>query len=135
MAATKAKVGRPSKFNPAQLEQVRKLCLLGATDKELADFFEVSEQTINNWKSQFPKFLESIKSGKSQADAEVSQSLYNKALAGDTIACIFWLKNRRGKQWMDKQTHEGELTINTLVVRTDPKSEQPRPALKPEFEE
>jgi DNA-binding XRE family transcriptional regulator len=28
-------------------EQARKLCLLGATDAELADFFGVSEQTLN----------------------------------------------------------------------------------------
>lgn len=31
--------GRPSLFRPEYVEQARKLCLLGATDRELADFF------------------------------------------------------------------------------------------------
>lgn len=47
-----------------------KLCLLGATDKELGDFFNVTEQTINNWKKDFPSFFESIKRGKIDADAK-----------------------------------------------------------------
>ncbi|MCV5597561.1 hypothetical protein OFN66_28085, partial [Escherichia coli] len=45
----------------AYAEQARKLCLLGYTDAELADFFEVSESTINKWKLDYPKFSESIK--------------------------------------------------------------------------
>ncbi len=38
-----------SKYQEDYAEQAYKLCLLGATDNTLADFFEVSEQTINNW--------------------------------------------------------------------------------------
>lgn len=33
--------GRPTLFKPEYIEQAKKLALLGATDKELADFFEV----------------------------------------------------------------------------------------------
>lgn len=35
------KTGRPSKYDKAFPDQARKLCLLGATDIEIADFFEV----------------------------------------------------------------------------------------------
>ena len=42
--------GRPTKYKAEYAEQARKLCLLGATDMEMADFFEVSEFTINKWK-------------------------------------------------------------------------------------
>jgi hypothetical protein len=38
----KAKVGRPSKFDPEYVEQARKLALLGATDAEMADFWAAS---------------------------------------------------------------------------------------------
>jgi hypothetical protein len=72
--------GRPSAYKAHYAEQAYKLCLLGATDKELADFFEVEESTINNWKSKHKQFLESIKKGKNQADAEVAQKLYQRAL-------------------------------------------------------
>lgn len=75
--------GRPSEYNPEFVEQVRKLCLLGATDAELADFFEVCEATLNNWKNAHPEFLESIKSGKRIADAEVAQKLYGRAIGSE----------------------------------------------------
>jgi len=70
-------VGRPSAYKEVYNEQSYKLCLLGATDKNLADFFEVCEATINNWKIQYPEFLESIRKGKQLADMEVANSLYN----------------------------------------------------------
>lgn len=107
--------------------QAQKLCRLGATDKELADFFGVSEPTLNTWKRLHPEFLESLKEGKSAADAEVADRLYQRALGyshpedrilqhngvpvvvptvkhypPDTVACIFWLKNRRPDLWREK---------------------------------
>jgi hypothetical protein len=71
--------GRPTDYKPEYCEQVTKLCKLGATDKEMANFFEVSEQTFNAWKHEYPQFLESIKAGKIKADAEVAASLYRRA--------------------------------------------------------
>jgi Asp-tRNA(Asn)/Glu-tRNA(Gln) amidotransferase A subunit family amidase len=132
--------GRPTKYDPKYNEQVYKLCLLGATDKEIADFFEVDESTINNWKIDFPQFLESIKEGKYNSDAKVAESLYKRALGyehkeddikmfqGDIIitptikhyppdstAAIFWLKNRRPKDWRDKQEVDISNTDGTLT--------------------
>lgn len=72
--------GRPSEYKEDYCEQVFKLCLLGAIDKELADFFDISESTLNNWKSEHPEFLESIKKGKLKADAEVAESLFKRAV-------------------------------------------------------
>lgn len=131
MATEKNKGGRPSAYREEFAEQARKLCLLGATDKELAEFFEVSEATINNWKLVHYEFLESIKRGKQIADGEVADRLYQRAMGfiapdidirvienkivetplekyypPDTAAAIFWLKNRRKDKWRDKQDHE-----------------------------
>lgn len=75
--------GRPSDYKDVYCEQVLKLCRLGATDKEVADFFEVTEQTINNWKIEHPEFFESIKKGKVLADAEVADKLYKRATGYD----------------------------------------------------
>lgn len=107
--------------------QARKLCRLGATDKELAEFFGVDVATVNRWKLAHPEFCESLKDGKSAADAEVADRLYQRALGyshredkilqhngapvivptvkhypPDTVACIFWLKNRRPDLWREK---------------------------------
>lgn len=121
--------GRTTSYKPEYADQAYKLCLLGATDKDLADFFEVTEQTINNWKLDFPVFFESIKLGKQIADSNVAYKLYNRAIGysyeedhttmrgeeivetknikkhmpSDTTAAIFWLKNRNPSKWRDKK--------------------------------
>jgi hypothetical protein len=120
--------GRPTDYKLEYCEQVVKLCKLGATDKELADFFDVEESTINNWKLAHPEFLESLRAGKMYADANVAEKLYQRAIGyvgkttkfatfegsitdskeveehypPDTTAAIFWLKNRQSKKWRDK---------------------------------
>ena len=71
--------GRPTDYRVELNDKVYKLCLLGATDKEIADLFDISESTLNNWKLEYPEFLESIKAGKITADAEVANSLYKRA--------------------------------------------------------
>lgn len=119
--------GRPSKFKPEFVKQAEKLCALGATDEDLADFFQVGIRTISNWKAEHPEFLQALKGGKDQADDRVERSLYQKAVGysydavhfsafqgdvtatpyrqhvpPDTTAMIFWLKNRRPEDWRDK---------------------------------
>lgn len=123
--------GRPSKFDEALCDRARKLCLLGATDKELADFFEIGETTLNRWKNEHPEFREAIQKGRAVADAEVAEKLYHRALGyshpevhvsnyqgevtltpltkhypPDTAAAFIWLKNRQSAKWRD-QPHNG----------------------------
>lgn len=119
--------GRPTKYKPEYNEQVIKLCYLGATDQQIADFFNVSKATINTWKKEYPQFLDSLKEGKENADAVIAQSLFHRAkgfshpdthisnyqgditkteitkqYAPDVTACIFWLKNR-SPNWSDRK--------------------------------
>jgi hypothetical protein len=125
-------IGRPTKYKPEFTEQAYKLCLLGATDKELADFFDVDESTITRWKQEIEEFCTSIKKGKVDADANVADSLYKRACGyehpedhisqyegeaiitptikhypPDPTACIFWLKNRRKNEWRDRHEFAG----------------------------
>ncbi|MFB6456495.1 hypothetical protein ACE38W_14575 [Chitinophaga sp. Hz27] len=72
--------GRPAIYQEIYNEQVEKLCKLGATDVEIADFFCIAVSTLNNWKKAYPEFMESIKRGKLLADANVSNSLYHRAI-------------------------------------------------------
>lgn len=72
--------GRPTKYDPSFCKQAKKLCLLGATDKDLAMFFDVVESTINEWKLNYPEFSESIKGGKLYADSKVVEKLYKRAV-------------------------------------------------------
>lgn len=126
--AAKKKAGRPSMYRVAFNAQAEKLCRLGATDRDIADFFGVSETTLNNWKLKHPALLESLKRGKDEVDALVEQSLFRRATgythpatkffqAGggilqqdyvehyppDATSMIFWLKNRQPDRWRDKR--------------------------------
>lgn len=77
---SEGKEGRPTLYKEEFNLQVEKLCKLGATDKELADFLEIAESTLNAWKLEYPDFSESIKKGKDLADANVAQRLYERAM-------------------------------------------------------
>lgn len=74
------KGGGRSFFKPEYSEQAYQLTLLGATDKELADSFSVSEKTICNWKKRHKEFFQSLKRGKTIADGNVVNSLYKRAI-------------------------------------------------------
>lgn len=74
------KTGRPSLYKLEHAQQAHRLCLLGATDAQLADFFDVSVPTIDKWKQSKPEFLQALKDGKERADANVAMSLYRRAL-------------------------------------------------------
>jgi hypothetical protein len=101
-----ADVGRPTVFESKYIEQAFKFALLGLTNDEMADAFDVSHQTFYNWCKLYPEFLESLKRGRADADAHVSKSLYRQALKGNTTAMIFWLKNRQPSKWRDTAMRE-----------------------------
>lgn len=83
----KGNVGRPEDYRPQYAVLAEKMCLLnvGITDKDLAQFFEVSESTINLWKLNHPEFSESIRQGKDISDLEVAHALYRKATGATFI--------------------------------------------------
>ncbi len=124
-------MARPSKFKPEFIAQAEKLCKLGATDMELADFFDVEVRTLYRWKSENEQFCQALKAGKDEADDRVERSLYARAngyehdevdirvVGGaivqtpirkyyppDTTAAIFWLKNRRAAEWREVKAVE-----------------------------
>ena len=139
----RAKADQPSGYKPEFAEQARMLCEKGFTDYELAQFFGVVRQTIYNWMSAHPEFLDSIKTGKEISDERVERTLFERAcgytfdsekvfqfqgsivraktvehVPPDPTSMIFWLKNRRKEQWRDKQEveHTGEMTLRELVL-------------------
>jgi len=79
------KTGRPSDYKPEYDEQAFRYSLLGATDKEMANFFDITEKTLNTWKEVHSSFLQSIKDGKDDADARVVKSLYKRATGYNQI--------------------------------------------------
>lgn len=145
--------GRPTKFKAEYVLQAEKLCLLGATDREVAEFFGVNEATVHRWKLEHEDFCEALKVGKQAADERVKSSLYRRALGythdavkimqhdgapvivpyvehvpPDTTAAIFWLKNRCKEEFRDKidLNHSGEVSVTRKVYSAGAAGEDER---------
>jgi hypothetical protein len=134
-------MGRPSDFNPDMCEQAHNYCLLGATNDELAEFFDVSPRTIDRWIAERAEFGDAVRGGRVVADARVARGLYGRAVGYDrtvermamvagelkpvtsTIhypanvqACIFWLRNRRRQTWRDTPSDPPSNTVDDIAL-------------------
>jgi hypothetical protein len=133
--------GRPSKLTAAVIAKTKILAEKGLSDSQLCEVFEISVDTINEWKKN-PKFSEVLKGGKANADERVVNSLYHRACGyshpedkifnekgtplivptikhypPDTAAIIFWLKNRQPDKWRDKHDVDLGSETSTLIER------------------
>ncbi|MCW5746414.1 MAG: hypothetical protein KIT36_09470 [Alphaproteobacteria bacterium] len=115
-----------STYTAAHAAQAEHLCRLGATNVDLAAFFDVAEKTVRNWMRRHAAFAAAVRRGKLTADCAVTEALFQRACGfrrvdvrlfrrggqpalrrvvrqypPDTTACIFWLKNRRPDLWRD----------------------------------
>lgn len=131
-------MGRKSAYKEEYIQLAENYALLGATDKEMADFFGVTDRTLNQWKKEHSEFLQSLKKGKSIADANVASRLYKRAIGydckatkfavsegkitdskeyiehypPDTTAAIFWLKNRQPEKWRDRKEVDANVNLS-----------------------
>ncbi len=132
--------GRPTKYKAGCGAKVVAAAEAGSsvTDEEIAKLFGVNEQTVKNWYKQFPEFIASVKKAKAISDDKVERSLFERATGyshpdvhigakgqitpiikhypPEPVACFFWLKNRRPKEWRDKVDVEHSGNINLTVV-------------------
>jgi len=149
-----AKRGPKANYQPEHCEIARQFCLLGATNEDLAEHFEVSISTIGNWTRTYPEFKVALHEGRDTADAEIAEKLYRRAKGlglpavklthvdgeivetpctrqypPDTQAAMFWLRNRRRQRWRERI--EREHTPNDeLMAILDAASECARQAIK-----
>ena len=110
----------------------------GLIDKQIAKNMGVAYSTFKEWKKKYSDFSAALKQGKEVVDRQVENALFNNAVgfmyeeetvtnAGEVVtvkkyskpnitAQIFWLKNRKMKEWRDKQeveqiNHNIEITV------------------------
>lgn len=139
-------MGRPTKKSDDKLTAAIRMAEYGLTDAQISHCLGITRATLHNWKKENSSFFDTLKSAKEEADKKVEKSLFKRAngysytekqtekrngstvsekkikktVAPDTVACIFWLKNRQPEKWRDKpEVDTSEQKDDTLQVIID----------------
>ncbi len=141
--------GQRTKYKEEYVDQAEKLSAMGATDAEIAHFFDVSVPTLSSWAAIHEDFGAALQKGGAVADERVKRSLYQRAIGysyesekiiydakrgevirvpivehvpPDVTAQIFWLKNRDPKNWRDRREvgMEGPMTTKRITSTMTP---------------
>lgn len=138
--------GRKSTYRPEYAKRAYRMCLLNATDSDLAAYFEVSPSVIVNWKRRFDDFREALSRGREEADADVVRALHRRAKGykhkskklfynrvedkvveapyieqypPDTSAIELWLNNRQGWSRLKRQDLPEETSAGDIPSSID----------------
>jgi hypothetical protein len=117
----------------------------GLTNIQIAQNIGVGERTFSEWVIRFPAISAALKKGKEPVDIQVENALLRRALGydyeetitevedlgggrtkkhvrkvtkhvpADTTAQIFWLKNRKPKQWREKMEAAVNVDVEDLT--------------------
>ena len=110
--------GRPLiVFDEDQVKQVEHLASV-LSKHQLADYFNISENTFREIEGRQPEVSEAYKKGKAKAIAGIGAELISQAKKGNTAATIFYLKTQAGWRETDEsQANREPITIN--IVKPD----------------
>jgi DNA-binding XRE family transcriptional regulator len=127
--APKRTFGRPSKYDPSMLEDMKKVAIDGASKAEMALTIGISRETFNNWEHSNPIFRDAVK------ECELLSQIWwerhgRKGMTGEnpdfnSTAFIFQVKNRFRSDYMDTSRTEvtgkdgGPVQMEAKVVDVD----------------
>ena len=121
----------------------------GLSEEQIAKNMGITRPTLWDWKKKELNIFNALKKGKEVADYEVENALFKRALGytiqikeqkidkdgcvhdtirdmhvpADTTAQIYWLKNRKPKEWRDKVEQEITSFNRYNIVNDLPKGE------------
>ena len=114
----------------------------GLTEEQIAQNMRIHRDTLNEWKKRYSDISDTLKRGREVVDIQVENALLKRALGyeykeekkkyengiltekkvttkqvvPDTTAQIFWLKNRKPRQWRDKREQDIDVTEAVKIV-------------------
>ena len=102
-------VGHPT-FEPTDDERklVEQMTAVGIPQESIALVIRdgIDDKTLRK------HFRRELDTAKIRANAKIGGTLFNKAMAGDTTAAIFWAKTQMG--WKETSVHEHAGRIETI---------------------
>ena len=119
----------------------------GLVNEQIAQNIGIHPSTLYDWQNKYPEIAEALKQGKEVIDRQVESALLKRALGyeyeevkmiatesggkrvektrkqvlPDVGAQIFWLKNRKPKEWRDRQEVEHSGDLGVVIVDDIPK--------------
>lgn len=117
-----AKVGRPSKYDPAFCDTVVSIGEEGGTLAAMADSCDIDRATLNDWIEIHPEFSRAVKRGLQKAqvlwERKGMAATFGDVDGFNATSFIFNMKNRFKEDWRDKveTEHSGAVTV-TKVTR------------------
>lgn len=134
--------GRKVQYNNLIATSIVNLLKQGKTNAQVAEVIGVSARCIYLWRQKYPDLVQAMDEAKALIDDTVEASLYKKAVGyshpetkffahegvvtdmkevekhypPDTSAGIFWLKNRRPKEWRDRVEIDKTETIVNVTI-------------------
>ena len=122
----------------------------GLTNEQIAKNMGINPSTLYDYMNKFVEISNALKKGKEVVDIEVENALLKRALGykydevtyengievkrvtkevqPDTTAQIFWLKNRKPKNWKDKQNSENTSDdVNNRIIKISDLLNNPQP--------
>jgi len=129
---------KSSEYQDIFAAHVYKLLNLGVDNKGIAQFLEVSEDLLNEWRNTIPDIFEAFKQGEKNQNDQVTASLFKRAVGfsymekstevsngmfkekttlktvlPETNAAKFWLLNREPEKWKENTEN---LSIKELKI-------------------
>jgi hypothetical protein len=112
-------------------------CRDGLIEEQIAKNLGIGVSTLSKYKVEHIELVDALKKGKEVADVQVENALNKRALgysyvevktttnadgikttteitkevAADTTAQIFWLKNRKPKEWRDRKDIDSNINV------------------------
>jgi hypothetical protein len=82
------------------LDKTERYAAQGLAEYQIAHMFGISQATWFKYKAIKPELAESLERGKASGIEKVTNTLFEKAVSGETdTSIIFYLKNRNPSQW------------------------------------
>lgn len=137
-------VGRPSDYSRIDLAEVRRFSKAGLTNDQIAELCEIAPSTFYLYQKEYPEFSEALKEGKEASDYRVQRALFERATGyvcpeekvfydsgrgifathivlkhypPDPTSMIFWLKNRKPKEWRDRTRGNEEVSAQDVRLQ------------------